>query len=253
MSDYLSRISSGRPAESGVAPSLRTRSPLAEHDQRLGLFGFPEAPPSVVSDVFPQVVPTETALPARAGERVEQGLRSNEIEVAPGETQASVVALEPAQRIAPAVPRSAGAETPHAEVVPPVSYADRAPPRQSRSLAEIVDSVARENAERGRSREVEREERARKDRLSEAFPLSPRAPDLEPAAGEPVLRDAAPRIVPRVPSLEIGTIHVEVVREAPRGSVPVAPVSRGPASRARSPAPGSPGLRTKLRFGLRQL
>jgi hypothetical protein len=247
VTEYLRRLVATDSRGAGLMPSERSRSPLSEFGQR--------EEPTIHLDASPSAEDTNAPLsplalpPAIASE----GSRSNSVPFVtevPDRMPRVSLTSEPSWSVAPPSP-SAGVTTSALEANGPAFATNASEPRPA--LSTIVESVARENARREieRRRPVQEEAPARSraavlaplERPASAGSLSPGPlPGKSPAGFEP-----AP------PLVEIGTIRIEVVQPDQSARTRRAKPSLTQESRPRPSAVAGPALRSKLRFGLRQL
>jgi hypothetical protein len=245
VTEYLRRLVATESRGAGLIPSERSSSPLSEFGQR--------EEPTIHLDATPPAEETNAALsplalpPAIASE----GSRPNSmpfVTEVPDRMPRVSLTSDPSWSVAPPAP---SVTTSALKANGPAFATNASEPRPA--LSTIVESVARENARREieRRRPVQEEAPPRSraamlappERLASAGSLSPGAlPGKIPAGFEPVR-----------PLVEIGTIRIEVVQPEQSARTRRAKPSPTQESRPRPSAVAGPALRSKLRFGLRQL
>jgi hypothetical protein len=250
MTAYLLRLAGGRGPDT-LAPSGRSRSPLSGQDQRLDLPGFPEASllglePSIAAGPFEQPSGIAPAPPtvSRVGEA---GAQPNELREQFG-NQRPEGSVHPPRAGAPDVVRTEVIETRAARSV------GSPPDPVSAAIVRIAESIRRENTHAVVPQGPAKQDRTTRHTSIELAPQSglPAPRGIEPAPRQKLAE--APLPIASGPIVEIGAIHVEVVRPALKPSRELAaPKPRASTNRAASRTDASRPIRSKLRFGLRQL
>jgi len=226
MDGYLRRLAT-RGASASMVPVLRSTSPIAAEDQRIGMFGI---------DVTPRDEPApEAALSAEihtSHERRSPTQRVPTLRIP--DTPSLQVPYPPATRIEVLQAPAAEGELAAKPAPRPLPLEVRVPAAAIERPASVrvlttPRTAARRHPTLDQRTEPENEAKPGAGIPQRLEPVPRPAPDQE----KPGSADAGPieHEVPRAPKVTIGSIHVEVISEAPEPRT-TAPARQGPLTAA---------------------